>query len=64
MREELHHTSVMRVLAPLVVVLILASAIAFRAEGIAEVGGVSIGLIWFIGAVALGIWLLVLLLRR
>ena len=64
LREELRHTSIMRVLAPLVIVLILASAIAFRAEGIAQVAGISIGLIWFIGAVALGSWLIVLLSKR
>lgn len=54
----------MRVLAPLVIVLILASAIAFRAEGITQVGGISVGLIWVISAGALGVWLLYLLLRR
>lgn len=64
LREELRHTSIMRVLAPLVIVLILASAIAFRAEGIIQIAGISIGLIWFVGAVVLGLWLIVLLLKR
>lgn len=64
LRSTLHLAGVMRVLAPLVIVLVLASAIAFRAEGITQVGGLSVGLIWFFSALALGAWLLYLLLKR
>ena len=58
LRNELARTNAPRALAPLILVLLGASAYAFHVEGIKAILGIPMGWIWLAGAVLLSLWLI------
>lgn len=61
---QMRRTSFAQVVGPLGLAVIIASAVAFHAVGVTSVMGIPITAVWLVGAMILGLWLLLALFRR